>query len=42
MNRMKCVSSILLSGVLSLTLVGCNTDNQEQSPPHRHFLMGLR
>ena len=31
MNRMKCVSSILLSGVLSLALVGCNTGNQEQS-----------
>lgn len=31
MNRMKCVSSILLSGVLSLTLVGCSTGNQEQS-----------
>lgn len=31
MNRMKCVSSILLSGVLSLALVGCSTGNQEQS-----------
>lgn len=30
-KQMKCILSMLLTGVLLLTLVGCNTGNQEQS-----------
>lgn len=40
MRRIKSVSSMLLIGVLSLTLVGCNTGNREQSPPPSPFSDG--